>query len=240
MRDHDDLLDIGEAAAFLGVSETSLRRWTNAGRLPCLRIGRRRERRFRRVDLLAFAEHQPADAPPEAAARVGNGPGGHLLGLYGSDGGRTDLAASFFAEAFLERRACFFVASPEAHDAVSHRLRERHPIAKSRIDAGDLVSLEFVGSVAGQIDEIEARIERALRRGATSCCLVGDAAGVKRSAKIDGLIDYEACYDQRVSRRRPIVTLCLYDVRAFSTTELLGALKLHPDTFRHSIDRLFA
>ncbi|OLC08841.1 MAG: hypothetical protein AUH41_07175 [Gemmatimonadetes bacterium 13_1_40CM_66_11] len=49
-----DLLDIKEAAAFLRVSETSLRRWTNAGRLRCFRIGGRRERRFRRADLEAF------------------------------------------------------------------------------------------------------------------------------------------------------------------------------------------
>ena len=60
MSDANDLLDIGEAARFLNVSETSLRRWTNAGALPCLRVGHRRERRFRRVDLLAFMEQQPS------------------------------------------------------------------------------------------------------------------------------------------------------------------------------------
>ena len=188
--------------------------------------------------MLAFAEPQPAGAPGGASAPAV--PGGHLLGVYGSDGGRTDLAASFLADAFREGRACFFVASPEAHDAVIHRLRERHPIAKSRIDAGDLVGFEFVGSVEGQLEEVEARIDEARGRGATSYCLVGDVAGAKRSVKIDGLIEYEARYDARVGRSQTVVTLCLYDVRAFSTTELLGALKLHPDTFRHATDRLFA
>ena len=56
----EPLLDIEQAARFLNVSETSLRRWTNDGRLACLRVGRRRERRFRRVDLLAFLEREPA------------------------------------------------------------------------------------------------------------------------------------------------------------------------------------
>jgi len=46
--DPNELLDIGQAAAFLNVSEASLRRWTNSGRLVCLRVGQRRERRFRR------------------------------------------------------------------------------------------------------------------------------------------------------------------------------------------------
>ena len=52
--DAEPLLDIEQAARFLNVSETSLRRWTNDGRLACLRVGRRRERRFRKADLLAF------------------------------------------------------------------------------------------------------------------------------------------------------------------------------------------
>ncbi len=46
MSDRNELLDINQAATLLKVSETSLRRWTNAGVLPCLRVGLRRERRF--------------------------------------------------------------------------------------------------------------------------------------------------------------------------------------------------
>src|SRR6266550_2581325 len=65
--DPNELLDIAQAAALLNVSETSLRRWTNSGQLPCLRVGRRRERRFRRGDLMAFMEQ------PTAAPRSGNG-----------------------------------------------------------------------------------------------------------------------------------------------------------------------
>ena len=48
MSDTEALLNIEQAAHFLNVSETSLRRWTNDGRLACLRVGRRRERRFRK------------------------------------------------------------------------------------------------------------------------------------------------------------------------------------------------
>src|SRR3982074_2152102 len=100
MTDTNDLLDIGEAARFLNVSETSLRRWTNAGALPCLRVGRRRERRFRRADLLAFMEHQPLRAN-HGESRPADGPsprgvedaitltqGSHLCGFYDSDLGR--------------------------------------------------------------------------------------------------------------------------------------------------------
>lgn len=47
-------LTITEAADYLKVSKTSLRRWTNNGRLACYRVGHRNERRFLLDDLVAF------------------------------------------------------------------------------------------------------------------------------------------------------------------------------------------
>jgi hypothetical protein len=161
------------------------------------------------------------------------------LGVHSSDAGRTDLAAAFLAEAFREGRATYLVMSPEARDAVQRRLEERYPIARSRAASG-LTGLEFVGSVDGQIDTLEARFDQASSRGAASLCVVGDATAVKTALTIDDLIDYEARYDARIARRYPVVTLCLYDIRAVTAADLLSALKLHPDTFRHSTDRLFA
>ena len=69
-----ELLDIAQAAALLRVSEASLRRWTNAGRLPCRRIGGRRERRFRRADLMAFLEGDASETPARHAGPVRAGP----------------------------------------------------------------------------------------------------------------------------------------------------------------------
>src|SRR2546430_9013310 len=77
MAHEPELLDIKQAAALLQVSEASLRRWTNAGRLACFRVGGRRERRFRRADLMAFLESHPFAAgaagreppPPPPAGR---------------------------------------------------------------------------------------------------------------------------------------------------------------------------
>jgi len=54
MPEKQRFLTIAEAAAFLHVSETSLRRWTNSGRLRSFRVGGRNERRFLMDDLLAF------------------------------------------------------------------------------------------------------------------------------------------------------------------------------------------
>ncbi len=94
MSDSNDPLDIDRAATFLQVGETSLWRWTNSGKLTCLRIGLKRELRFRQPDLMAFMEIQPgqtrvAATPAQRPARrkvrslvlVGT-LAGHLCGLY--------------------------------------------------------------------------------------------------------------------------------------------------------------
>src|SRR2546425_12287606 len=106
MTQQSELLDIAQAAAFLHVSRMSLRRWTNSGRLPCFRVGGRRERRFRRADLLAFLERsgEPIRAP--------QGPG-HLCGLYTSMAARERWAAAFLA-AGLEAGAISFLAAEAA------------------------------------------------------------------------------------------------------------------------------
>jgi len=118
-----ELLDISGAAQFLSLSEASLRRWTNGGILPCLRIGRRRERRFRGADLLAFME-ESAGAQRAASGKEGTmkrqGPqdeavaaihGNHLCGIYGSDAGRLDLTVPFLLEGLQEKSVCFLIRS---------------------------------------------------------------------------------------------------------------------------------
>jgi excisionase family DNA binding protein len=57
------LLTLEEAARYLNVSKVSLRRWTNRGRLHCLRIGSRRERRFRVEDLARLLNESGESGP---------------------------------------------------------------------------------------------------------------------------------------------------------------------------------
>src|SRR6516165_9670937 len=67
MSEKQRFLTITEAAEFLQVSETSLRRWTNNGTLRCFRVGGRNERRFLKEDLLAFMQKIDLqfDEPPQ-------------------------------------------------------------------------------------------------------------------------------------------------------------------------------
>jgi transcriptional repressor of dcmA and dcmR len=246
-----ELLDIKQAAHLLHVSETSLRRWTNAGQLACLRVGRRRERRFRRSDLLAFMEHQPADVAARAVsagarhqAVIGGIPltfGTHLCAFYESNAGRARLAVAFLADGLHPGSVCYLVASPEHQPQVLGQLENGHGSLDPELEAGRLVIAKYHSTAREQCQYWETKFVSAMRGGADSLRLVGDMTlCLDAGMCLDEVLKYEALYDRLIARRFPVVTLCLYDVRRFQSLEVVGALKGHADAFRYPVERLFA
>jgi transcriptional repressor of dcmA and dcmR len=246
------LLDIHDAGNFLNVSETSLRRWTNAGALPCLRVGRRRERRFRRADLLAFMEHQPLRANHgEAGPADGPSPrgvedaitltqGSHLCGFYDSDLGRATLAVSFLLDGLQEGSVVYLVASARSTKHILKYLRQKRASVERDIDAGKLLFSEYQKSPRAQIKDFDVRLRAAAKSGTQSFRVFGDTWEMRRRTSAAGFAEYETSYDQFIARRFPVVTICAYDVRRFSGVAVLDALKAHRDTFRYPIERVLA
>jgi excisionase family DNA binding protein len=56
MNDRPKLLRIKEAAEMLGINPETLRRWDNQGRLQAVRMGKRKDRRYRLEDLQKIIE----------------------------------------------------------------------------------------------------------------------------------------------------------------------------------------
>lgn len=51
MNDDTKLIKIREAAELLGINPETLRRWDNEGRLNAVRIGKRKDRRYKLSDI---------------------------------------------------------------------------------------------------------------------------------------------------------------------------------------------
>lgn len=66
MVEHDEMT-VGQVAAFLGVAESTVRRSTTLR--PYRLVGERRDRRYKRADVLAELERMRAAADPESPAR---------------------------------------------------------------------------------------------------------------------------------------------------------------------------
>jgi transcriptional repressor of dcmA and dcmR len=243
------LLDIEGAARFLGVSTTSLRRWTNSGRLACLRVGGRRERRFRPTDLVAFLQDQPAkrhDAAlvSRASDHVSIGGvalpfGTHLCGFYSTNKGRAKLAVSFLAGGLVPGSVCYLVADRAVQREILAQLGMDQAALHKEIAAGRLVLVEHAATWQAQQNNFERLFMTAIAGGAHSLRLVGDVWGVARKLTRDDLVQFEEVYDQ-ASRRLPLVSLCLYDVRRFSSLDALTALRGHGDGFRYPVERWIA
>ena len=243
MSDPEEFLDIKQAAQFLKVSETSLRRWTGSGRVACVRVGRRRERRFRRADLLAFVEEQPAtgDARSARPRRVGDGHhGSHLCAFYASDSDRVRQAVEFLADGLRPGSVCYLVAEPEALDPILACLAERRPSLHTDIDAGRLVLSEYAASVDAQLEYWERNLVAADRAGAHSLRVVGNVTGgrLANGGMVEEVVRYEEGYDRLIARRFPVVTLCQYDVRRLAGPDVLKMLKCHQDMFRYRAVRM--
>lgn len=250
--DASDLLDISEAAQFLNVSETSLRRWTNDGLLACLRIGRRRERRFRRTDLLAFLEQ------PTAAPSAGNGEGGsmktqkaedesvaaihgnHLCGIYGSDAGRLDLVVPFLLEGLEKKSVCFLVAPIPAQTDILKAMKKKRPSLDSDIKAGRLIVSEHQRSPEEQFRFFEVAMRKAEAEGVDSFRVVGDMWGLRLNVSSEQMIELELGFERLIVPQFPVVALCAYDARKFTGVELLDALKDHEDTSKFPMGRTIA
>jgi transcriptional repressor of dcmA and dcmR len=227
MATEPELLDIAQAAALLQVSEASLRRWTNRGQLSCLRIGGRRERRFRRADLIAFMEGHPS-----ALA-------GHVCGLYTSDSGRTRQVADLLADGLEAGSVCFLAAQPDVRERVFTRLARQRPSLQRDLDLGRLVAFEYFERAAAQLELWETQWDAAMRDGVRSLNVVGDVSGgrLAREGSFDQVLEYETEYG-KMSRRFPVATMCLYDARLYSGLETARLLGIHPDLFRQPVTHL--
>jgi excisionase family DNA binding protein len=141
------------AAAYLGVSEASVRRWADSGLLSVQRIGRRRARRFAEEDLrrlrasdrMAGQANTGALNPPPVAQPSQFGAHDHLATFYNSDAGRLRLSLPFLRDGLLGGQRCFLVASEAVADMYVQALSIDLPTA---VESGALTIRADVGSSA--------------------------------------------------------------------------------------------
>ena len=243
------LLTIDEAARYLAVSKTSLRRWTGLGTLACVRVGARRERRFRREDLDRILNPDRPDRPAPAAAvqpydpiavigeAAGRGVPRHVC-LHFHD--RDELWRLFRPHVLdhLRRGApMLYVHEEHSRADVQARLRAEGFDPDRLSDDGLLrllVPAEAYLRTGGfvperMIDFMEAAIldrraaghEVVLISGEMTWCLSG-APGV------DGMIEYEKRLNQLLERYPAVTIVCHYDMHRLSGAVTLGALCSHP------------
>ena len=219
------LLNTAEAARLLRTSQASIRRWSDAGLLPDHRVGRRRERRFREADLLAFMDRSvqvPAGAPSVKVAGLDVRVPAHFATLFSSDEGGLRLTVPFLAEGLRLRQPTIVIAAGKVLERYAKALDLREVRVITR----------FNGSTSREvIPQFEQLFSEILAAGPTVIRLVGEPAVAREwFTSEDEFLRFEEDFEV-MSRRYPVAVICQYDVRRFDGVALLRALKAHPDFF---------
>ena len=244
------MLSTREVAERLGVSEASVRRWGDSGRLPVRRAGKRRERRFRPEDVEAAASRLRQErmevAIPRVARPVVVVAGKtlelpfHVPAFYDSDAGRVRLTAPFLADGLRAGQPCFLIAQGEELASYMDALG-----AEPEIDLDAALSTGLLSIVSGPgttvakaLDFWEEKLWAAMDRHATVLRAVGEMASERMVFESEQeMLAYEAAFNM-TSRRFPCAVICQYDVRKFSGRAILTALRAHPDVLDVSLSLL--
>ena len=229
------LLNTAEAAAFLRVSQASIRRWADAGLLPTRRVGGRRERRFTEPDLAQFLNRGSGTQAREGAINVGGvmvPTPGHLATFHSTDAGALRLTVPFLAEGVRSGEPCFLVAMDTVLQRYEEALaREDGVDLSAAVDGGLFNVVHFHGTADDALATWERLFARALSTGAIKIRVVGEMVSERAMfPSEDEMLRYEEAFDV-MFKRYPGVVLCQYDVRAFGGSSILRALKAHPDLY---------
>lgn len=247
---NSELLNIKEAAAVLKVSQASLRRWTNSGRLSCMRLGAKKERRFRREDLISFLENRDVSEPTTPANHrpsevllegVAIEYGSHICTLYGNDLGRLKWSVPFLVDGLRNGDGCFLIASDAVRKEILEQVRDAWDGLDGAIETGQLIQSSGIPDGDAMCRFVEKSIFAARQAGLRSFRLLGDMTWcLDIGMTHDELFDYERRFDHEIGHRYPIVAVCQYDARDFSGPAILNALQCHEDTFRYPLSRFLA
>ncbi|TMC51420.1 MAG: helix-turn-helix domain-containing protein [Chloroflexi bacterium] len=230
------MLNTKEAAGFLRVSEASIRRWSDSGLLPGVRVGRRRERRFIESDLLRFMDHSHTVDSPISSVMIAGTPvsvPSHLATLFSTDVGGLRLTVPFFADGIRLGQPCLLVAAGDLAQRYLDALREMDGVDLDQaMRNGTFTVVRFDGgTVADAIGQWEQDFAAAVAKGPTVIRVVGEMVSERTMFVSENeMLRYEEAFEL-MSRRFPTVTMCQYDVRHFDGVALLRAIKAHPDLF---------
>ena len=230
-----DFVGTREAARLLGVSEASVRRWSDSGLLQSHRVGRRSERRFERSAVLGLKAGGRSDAPPSANSVVLEGRAipvhTHLSSYYTSDRGRLRVGVPFLRDGLAAGQPCVLMSDPGTARLLENELKAEGVAVERALETGRLRELEPFKTQSEGIETFERTFAEFTRRGDLVIRVLGEATqNAATLGSIGDLLRFEDLLTGLV-RRYPVVMICQYDVRRIQGTDVIDVLKVHADHF---------
>jgi excisionase family DNA binding protein len=244
MPEQQRFLTIAEAAEFLHVSQTSLRRWTNSGKLRSFRVGGRNERRFLMDDLLAFmpSARRQAELLKQPAAQTQLIPESeaherHVSLFFLSLDEQWEMLRPYLVEYLNAHAPVLYLhgSTPPHHmldllgteglpleDLIARGLLRLLPPEQTCLLGGN-------PGTQGMLSFIEAAILGALEVGYQRIHIIGEMTWTLEAGwDVEQLKTFEAHLNLLLEKYPAATILCLYDLRRFDGPGVLSALLTHP------------
>jgi excisionase family DNA binding protein len=243
MPEQQRFLNISEAAEFLHVSEVSLRRWTNSGKLRCFRVGGRNERRFLVEDLIAFMPSegiQPEQQVDEAGTVDDNTTDyteRHISLFFRDAEEQWNLLRPYIVDHLNAGAPVIYLHHSTSSEQLVQRLHAEGLPLDKLIARGLLRVLPpsqtylLPGRFDAQrmLDFLETAILAVLEAGHKRVLMTGEMTwSLKGTPGAEEMATYEAELNPLVDKYPGVTIVCQYDLKRFSGDIILDALLTHP------------
>jgi len=241
MSEKQRFLTITEAAEFLHVSETSLRRWTNSGKLRCFRVGGRSERRFLKEDLLSCMRTMnllPEPQMVESETFADNSfEERHICLFFINQDEQLQMMRPYLLEHLGARVPVLYIQDSTPAERLVELLRAEGLPTDDLFKSGLLRILkpEEAYLLTGRFDAqrmlafMESAILGALAAGYHRVFLTGEMTwSLPNAPGAESMMQYEALLNPLVDKYPGVTIVCQYDLRRFDGPSVLEALLTHP------------
>ncbi|MBW6520835.1 MAG: MEDS domain-containing protein [Desulfoarculaceae bacterium] len=221
----EKLLTIKEAASFLNVSEMSLRRWTNAGKLPCFRVGGKHERRFNRQDLLNFLHPDDHDKIPLGIGEYRVAASAHIAHFYNTLDECLGDGISYLSTGLSRGEKIVVVSTGARLPRLLAGLEDSGFPVSRLIDDGVITTDTGQERPAQQIRFMsDALLGTDSAKGVR---LLGDMAwAVERGWSLDDITTLENYTNSSLANQNKLF-LCQYDMEQFRASAAMMAIETH-------------
>ena len=243
MPEQQRFLTISEAAEYLQVSEISLRRWTNSGKLRCFRVGGRNERRFLVEDLIAFmpsTDAQLESKPDETTAGTTNDTDyteRHLSLFFRNPDEQWQLLRPYIVDHLSAGAPVIYLQHSTSAEQLMQRLHDEGLPLDKLIARGLLRVLPpsqtylLPGHFDAQrmLNFIETAIVASLEAGQQRVLLTGEMTwSLQGTPGAEQMAIYEEQLNPLVDKYPAVTIICQYDLKRFNGDIILDALLTHP------------
>ncbi|HHZ70355.1 MAG TPA: helix-turn-helix domain-containing protein [Methylococcaceae bacterium] len=247
MQDNNNkFFTIQEAADFLKVSKTSLRRWSNSGRLPSYRVGNRNERRFLLNDLLDFLSNSETTEPssnassrshqtPTANQKTNASPH-HISSYYHDETEQWYALAPYLAPHLNDKARTLYIHDSDTETITQQFLKHGYdPEALQRHKTLNLISSEQSYLLDGvfipdrMLNFWQQHIGQAMMDGIEKILLTGEMGWALRGLPGSHLLcNYEIELDKFLKNFPMVTVVCQYPLKAFPGDIIFDSICAHP------------